>query len=147
MRSDIGVGVCGRPRVQVIREVDGESPGLREIGLVDEHDRHARLVGAAPVAQERGVIGEVLGDEDAILGNRAAEDVSVLGARDVEVMDRNRVMAKAGQLLGGGAGEHLVEEPPHPYIKRSRRWMSSRTCAAARSSAAIRSSTSSGKAM
>lgn len=146
MGSDVRVGVRGRPCVQAVGEVHGKAAARWEVGLADEDDGHARLVGAEPVTQEQRVVGEVLSDEHAILGNRAAEHLSVVGAGEIDVIDRNCVMATAVQLLGGGAGEHLVEEPPHPDIKRSRRSMSSRSRAAARSSAAIRSSTSSGKA-
>ena len=60
MGSDIGVGVRSSPRVQVVGEMHAKRATRREVGLVDEHDGHARLVGAEPVAQEQRVVGEVI---------------------------------------------------------------------------------------
>lgn len=146
VKANVRLGVGNGPRIEALGQMYCERAAAREVGLVDEDDRYARLVVAQTLSDEQRVVGEVLRDDEATVGDGVVEDVGVSRTGELDVVDGDGVVAASVQQLRGNPRKHLVEQPPHPDIRRSRRSMSSCTRDAARASAAMRSSISSGNA-
>ena len=126
--------------------MNGEGATPWEIRLPDKNYWYTGLVAAEPLSNQHREVGEVLGHDDAAISNGIVEDLCILRTGELDAEDGHGLVPTVIQLVGGRPGKHLVEQPPHPVIKRSRRLTSSCSADAARASAAIRSSISSGNA-
>jgi len=146
MCTDVGVLMVASPFVEMLRQMSGEAATSREVGLADEDDWHTWRVATLADFKESDEIGEVLCHDETVLDHCEFEYILIGSAGQLHVVDRHGVVIQFGEPLGQGSWEHLVQQPPHEDSRRSRRSMRSRSCPEARSSAAIRSSTSVGLA-
>lgn len=144
MRTDVGVPMVASPLVKMLRQMSGEAATSRKAGLANEDEWHARRVAILAFFKESGEISEVLRHNETPLEHGEFEDIVIGSARQLYVVNRYGVVTQFGEPMRQSSREHLVQQPPHEDSRRSRRSMRSRSCSEARSSAAIRSSTSAG---
>jgi hypothetical protein len=142
--TDVGVLVVTSPLVKMLRQMSGEAATSRKAGLANEDDWHARRAAVLAFFKESGEISEVLRHNQTLLVHGEFEHIVIGSAGQLHVVNRYGVVIQFVELLCQSSREHLVQQPPHEDSRRSRRSMRSRSCSEARSSAAIRSSTSAG---
>lgn len=89
-------------------------------------------------------VGDVLGEERTIIRDRGREHLGVGHPFEVvvRVVDRNDIVATRPELFGQGGGVHLVEQQPHPRMRRSRSSVRSSRSASSSTSAMKRSTSS-----
>lgn len=107
--SNVRVGMTLGPFVQTRGQTRRESAAPREGRLPHEYHGRAGLVTAQASRQQGGVVGDVLGRDDATLRDRACEDLVVRSACQAGVGGGYGIVTALGQLLGRAPGEHLVQ--------------------------------------
>jgi hypothetical protein len=144
MRTDVGIPMVASPLVKMLRQMNGEAATSRKAGLTNEDDWHARRVTILAFFEESGEISEVLRHDETVLEHCEFEHIVIGSTGQFHVVNRYGVVIQFDEPLRQSSRKHLVQQPPHEDSRRSRRSMRSRSCSEARSSAAIRSSTSAG---
>lgn len=76
--------------------------------FADEDDRQYRFAAGQAVLDDRGEVGEVLRDDDALLLNGILVDRGVIAAGESRLGHSDGIVAERVQLRRRGARQHLV---------------------------------------